>query len=87
MKDLASINQVDNRTGWLESAKLQLVPTSHAQLIGVYVTNNIKKHILYLELKSISLSVTTIIMLNYVKKLSFSWIKGAQQSMVHAFMV
>ena len=26
-------NQVDNRTGWLESVTLQLGPTSHAQLI------------------------------------------------------
>ena len=30
---LASINQVDNKTGWLESVKLQIGPTSHAQLI------------------------------------------------------
>ena len=34
MKDLASINQVDNRNGWLESVTLQLVPTSHAQLMN-----------------------------------------------------
>ena len=33
MKDLVSINQVDNRTGWLDSVTLQLGPTSHAQLI------------------------------------------------------
>ena len=30
---LASINQVDNGTGWLESVTLQLGPTYHAQLI------------------------------------------------------
>ena len=33
MKGLASITQVDNRTGWLGSVTLQLGPTSHAQLI------------------------------------------------------
>ena len=30
---LASINQVDIRTGWLESVTLELGPTSHAQFI------------------------------------------------------
>ena len=57
---LASINQVDNRTGWLESVTLQLGPIH--PMLSSYVINNIKSYVglLYLELKSRSLSVTTI---------------------------
>ena len=62
---LASINQVDNRTGWLESVTIQLGPIH--PMLSSYVINNIKSYtcrpnaLLYLEFKSRSLSVTTML--------------------------
>ena len=57
---LASINQIDNRTGWLESVTLQLCPIH--PMLSSNVINNSKSYVglLYLELKSRSLSGTII---------------------------
>ena len=53
-------------TGWLESVALQLGPIH--PMLSSYVINNIKNYVglLYLELKSRSLSVTTICLKTFI---------------------
>ena len=79
---LTPIYQVDNRPAWLESVTLQLGPIH--PMLSSYVINNIKSYVglLYLELNRDRSQSQP-----YVEKVSFSWIKGGQQSMLHAFTV
>ena len=59
--EVASINQVDNRTGWLESVTLQLGPTRLHPMLSSYVINNIKSYVGLLYIRDRSQSPLYVI--------------------------